>query len=99
MGLNKPGEVSNFLEFLPLFADVDGVRTMRVFFSHATAVCMRRLCPAGQKNRLKKSLHLSVTCDPRPASPLLGLIPHIQEFGVAGGGDIAATLVNGTIQC
>lgn len=39
------------------------------------------------------------TCDPRPASPLLGLIPHIQEFGVAGGGDIAATLVNGTIQC
>jgi len=55
--------------------------------------------PPGQKNRPKKSLHLSVTCDPRPASPLLGLIPHIQEFGVAGGGDIAVTLVNGTIQC
>jgi hypothetical protein len=39
-GPEQTREVENFLKFLPLFAEVDGVRILRVFIKHATPVCI-----------------------------------------------------------
>ena len=35
-GPEQTGEVENLLKFRPLFAEVDGVRILRVFLKHAT---------------------------------------------------------------
>ena len=39
-GPEQTSEVENLLKFLPLFAEVDGVRILRVFLKHATPVCI-----------------------------------------------------------
>ena len=39
-GPEQTGEVENLLKFLPLFAEVDGVRILRALLKHATAVCI-----------------------------------------------------------
>jgi hypothetical protein len=39
-GSEQAGEVENLLEFLPLFAEADGVRILRALFKHVTAVCI-----------------------------------------------------------
>ena len=39
-GPEQTSEVENLLKFLPLFAEMDGVRILRVLLKHATAVCI-----------------------------------------------------------